>query len=148
MTLIRFMPLLLVVLILSCEKFMPPGPAEDEVLDGPMEGLTPDQLAIFNRGDEAFGNVFVPASGLGPYYVAASCATCHTGDGKGHPFYNLTRFGKFDGGSGSTFNHLLDKGGPQLQHRGIVGFRNEFCIIGGMNSGQQVSKKMKSLIIR
>ncbi len=120
MSFLRFLCLSIFLIIVGCEKFLPPEPSESDVLDGPMEGLSPEQLAIFNRGDEAFGEVFTPATGLGPYYVAASCATCHAGDGKGHPFNNLTRFGKFD--TGNAFNQMLNQGGPQLQNRAIVGF--------------------------
>ena len=109
---LRILPLLL--LLLSCDKILPPEPNENEVLDGPMADLSPAQLAIFNRGDEAFGEVFLPETGLGPYYVAASCATCHAGDGKGHPFNNLTRFGKLNN---NTFYPMLNEGGPQLQLR-------------------------------
>ncbi|HTE33354.1 MAG TPA: di-heme oxidoredictase family protein, partial [Chryseolinea sp.] len=43
---------------------------------------------------------------------------CHAGDGKGHPFTTLTRFGQVD----ETGNQYLGKGGPQLQHRSLPGF--------------------------
>ena len=54
-------------------------------------------------------------------FVASSCASCHAGDGKGHPFTTLTRFGQTD----STGNHFLDQGGPQLQNRAIPGYLPE-----------------------
>jgi CxxC motif-containing protein (DUF1111 family) len=54
-------------------------------------------------------------------FVSASCGSCHAGDGKGHPFTTLTRFGQTD----STGNHFLPQGGPQLQNRAIPGFMPE-----------------------
>ena len=106
----------------SCEEIMPQAPADHEVLDGPIDGLTDNQLRTFLSGDEAFAEVFTPELGLGPYFVTTSCISCHPGDGKGHPSSGLTRFGKFEAGS---FDHMLDQGGPQLQNRAIPGFEAE-----------------------
>lgn len=101
----------------------PPAPADNEVLDGPLEGLTNEEKVLFLRGDIAFNEeVFTKETGLGPLFVATSCGTCHAGDGKGHPFTTLTRFGQSDTINGNQFLHL---GGPQLQHRSIPGFLNE-----------------------
>jgi CxxC motif-containing protein (DUF1111 family) len=112
----------LIVAIVACEKIIPKAPADDQILDGPVEGLTPEQNAIFLRGDVAFNDeVFTAQSGLGPLFVATSCGTCHAGDGKGHPFTMLTRFGQTD----STGNKFLNLGGPQLQHRAVPGFQFE-----------------------
>ncbi len=108
--------------IVACQKLLPGAPADDQLLDGPVPGLTPEQNAIFLKGDIAFNDdVFTTATGLGPIFVATSCGTCHAGDGKGHPFTMLTRFGQTDA-SGNQFLHL---GGPQLQHRAIPGFQPE-----------------------
>ncbi len=110
--------------LFSCESLLPEEPAENELLDGPIEGLTPEQQRIFLEGDIAFGDqVFTPASGLGPIFVASSCASCHVGDGKGHPSNALTRFSQTQ--NGVLIDRLLDKGGPQLQHRAIPGFTSE-----------------------
>ncbi len=38
----------------SCEKFEPAGPLEEELLDGPMEGLSQEQQRRFLNGDEIF----------------------------------------------------------------------------------------------
>lgn len=108
--------------LVSCELALPDAPAENEVLDGPMEGLTANQVQLFLLGDEAFGEVFTPETGLGPLFVANSCAACHVGDGKGHPATMLTRFGRWEGGA---FDPLVHLGGPQLQHRAIPGFQPE-----------------------
>lgn len=108
---------------IACKKLLPSAPADDELLDGPVEGLTQEQKLIFIRGDVAFNDeVFTKESGLGPLFVATSCGTCHAGDGKGHPFTTLTRFGQSDTINGNLFLHL---GGPQLQHRAINGFNTE-----------------------
>jgi CxxC motif-containing protein (DUF1111 family) len=101
---------------------LPKAEADDKLLDGPVDGLTPEQNKRFLRGDVAFNDeIFTTETGLGPLFVANSCGTCHAGDGKGHPFSTLTRFGQTDG-TGNKFLHL---GGPQLQHRGVPGFQPE-----------------------
>lgn len=106
----------------SCEKILPGAPEEEEVLDGPLEGLSGAELAQFIRGDVAFNDqVFTSKTGLGPVFVATSCGSCHAGDGKGHPFSTLTRFGQSD----SSGNKYLHKGGPQLQNRALPGFSPE-----------------------
>lgn len=115
------------VLMAACETLLPPDPAENELLDGPVEGLTEAENLRFLRGDAAFNDeVFTPATGLGPLFVATSCGSCHAGDGKGHPFSSLTRFGQSDA-SGNQFLHL---GGPQLQHRALLGFEPERLPLG------------------
>ncbi len=117
----------LAFLLTGCNELLPSAPADNELLDGPVEGLTPEQTAIFIAGDVAFNDeIFIPETGLGPIFVATSCGSCHAGDGKGHPFTTLTRFGQFD----STGNQFLNQGGPQLQHRAIPGFRPEAIPLG------------------
>jgi CxxC motif-containing protein (DUF1111 family) len=108
--------------LLSCEKLLPPTPAENELLDGPVTGLSGEQNLRFLEGDIAFNDeVFTPQTGLGPLFVATSCGSCHAGDGKGTPFTTLTRFGQTD----STGNYYLHLGAPQLQHRAIPGYAPE-----------------------
>lgn len=110
------------VLFASCEKILPASPAENELLDGPVEGLNFEQTGRFLKGDIAFNDdVFTTQTGLGPVFVATSCGSCHAGDGKGTPFTTLTRFGQTDE-TGNLFLHL---GGPQLQHRATAGFQPE-----------------------
>lgn len=113
----------LIVLGLSaCRKMLPPSPADDELLDGPVEGLTTAQKKQFIAGDIAFNDVvFTPETGLGPFFVATSCGTCHAGDGRGHPFTTLTRFGQSD----TLGNTYMSYGGPQLQNRAIPGYTPE-----------------------
>lgn len=114
--------LVYIISLSSCERFIPPVPADNGILDGPVEGLAPQQTAQFIEGDEAFNDdIFTKDNGLGPLFVATSCGTCHAGDGKGHPFTTLTRFGQSDV-SGNQFLHL---GGPQLQNRALPGYTPE-----------------------
>ncbi|MEQ9438437.1 MAG: di-heme oxidoredictase family protein [Cyclobacteriaceae bacterium] len=107
---------------IACEELFPEAPAEDEILDGPMAELTHEQQQRFLAGDIAFNDeIFTPESGLGPIFVATSCGSCHAGDGKGHPFTTLPRFGQ------TQTNTANDRsiGGPQLQHRAILGHEPE-----------------------
>ena len=114
--------LIIVAGIISCQKILPKAALDNEILDGPIEGLTPEQNALFLRGDIAFNDdIFSAKNGLGPNFVATSCGTCHAGDGKGHPFTTLTRFGQSD----TIANLFLHAGGPQLQQRAIPGFQPE-----------------------
>ncbi len=123
--------LLLLTGIIACNKLLPGVPGDDEILDGPVAGLTPEQNAVFLRGDIAFNDeVFTAATGLGPIFVATSCGSCHAGDGKGHPFTMLTRFGQ----TNASGNQFLNSGGPQLQHRAIPGFQPEQIPAGATSS--------------
>jgi CxxC motif-containing protein (DUF1111 family) len=122
----KFKIIIAIVLLISgiaaCEKILPDAPADDELLDGPVEGLNHEQNRQFLAGDIAFNDeIFTSQSGLGSIFVAASCGSCHAGDGKGHPFTTLTRFGQTD----STGNKFLHMGGPQLQNRALPGYTPE-----------------------
>lgn len=110
---------LAVFALVSCAEFEPSAPEDHEILDGPVEGLSEAESLRFLRGDIAFNDeIFTSSTGLGPLFVATSCGGCHPGDGKGHPFTTLTRFGQTDEGG----NYYLHAGGPQLQHRSVPGF--------------------------
>jgi len=109
------------LLALACQKTMPSAPIEAEILDGPIDGLSVEEQIRFLSGDEAFGEVFTVADGLGPVFVANQCASCHPGDGKGSPFVRFTRFGQPD----TLGNLFLWMGGPQLQHKAIPGYMPE-----------------------
>lgn len=113
---------IIVSMAAACSKLQPAQPPEDQLLDGPVEGLNYQQNRQFLAGDAAFNNeVFTSQTGLGSIFVATSCGSCHAGDGKGHPFTTLTRFGQKD----STGNQFLHLGGPQLQDRALPGFTPE-----------------------
>lgn len=110
------------ILIISCERITPRVPADDQILDGPIEGLTSAEKTRFLAGDVAFNDeIFTSETGLGSVFVATSCGSCHAGDGKGTLFTTLTRFGQSD----DTGNKFLHMGGPQLQNRAIPGYTPE-----------------------
>lgn len=110
------------MLFWSCEAFEPDARKGSDLLDGPVDGLSESERIRFLQGDLAFNDeIFTPATGLGPLFVANACGSCHPGDGKGHPFTTLTRFGQSDD-TGNQYTHM---GGPQLQNRAIPGFTPE-----------------------
>ena len=114
--------LCLIALMQACSKLEPLAPLDNELLDGPIEGLSKEQNRQFLAGDVAFNDeIFTAQNGLGSAFVATSCGSCHAGDGKGTPFTTLTRFGQTD----STGNKFLHLGGPQLQDRALPGFMPE-----------------------
>ena len=132
----NFITLILVALFVfysvSCGKTMPLLPQENELLDGPIDGLSIEQQIQFLQGDIAFNDdVFTVDKGLGPLFNAISCVSCHAGDGKGHPFVRFTRFGQSDTISGNQF---LSHGGPQLQNKAIPGYQPEQLPFGSTSS--------------
>ncbi len=115
----------------SCDKLLPKAASDDELLDGPIAGLSNAQSLQHLKGDAAFNNqVFTSETGLGPLFVATSCGSCHAGDGKGHPFTTLTRFGQTD----STGNKYLNLGGPLLQNRALPGYHPEQLPVGATST--------------
>ncbi len=124
---ILFLITISVFFIVSCGRTMLIAPEENELLDGPISGLTTEQQIQFLKGDKFFNDeVFTVAKGLGPIFVANSCGSCHAGDGKGHPFIAFTRFGQSD----TSGNKFLGQGGPQLQHKAIPGYQPEQLPLG------------------
>lgn len=103
----KWLPWAAVAVLAACSDVFTATPNPGDLLDGPLDGLTPDELAAFVEGDEQFGRPFAPADGLGPIFNNVSCAACHSGDGRGRPENVLLRF---DG-----------LGGPQLQDKAILG---------------------------
>jgi hypothetical protein len=119
---LRAAPLALLAIsfvVAGCDALLPNAPDSDVVLEGPIEGLTPQQMAAFLAGDTEFSRRFGTTEGLGPVFVASSCESCHVGDGKGHPSFNLTRFGRATAGG---FDPMRSAGGPQIQHRAILNY--------------------------
>jgi CxxC motif-containing protein (DUF1111 family) len=47
-------------------------------LGDPLPDLTDDELGAFQRGREVFMRRFTPSTGLGPFYNATSCVSCHS----------------------------------------------------------------------
>ena len=54
-----------------------PVPVNDFEFGDPIEGLPGAQLAAFMRGKALMTKRFTPSEGLGPYYNASSCVSCH-----------------------------------------------------------------------
>lgn len=105
----------LLAVFLACGDLLTEAPDAGDVLDGPVDGLSPTELAAFIRGDEEFGRRFSPAEGLGPIFNDVSCAACHSGDGRGRPENALIRIGDRDN------DWYSELGGPQIQVRAIPG---------------------------
>ena len=60
--------------IVACNKLLPGAPPDNELLDGPVAELTPEQNAIFLRGDIAFNDeVFTTSTGLGSSSMVFPC---------------------------------------------------------------------------
>lgn len=118
-----------IILSISCEKTLPTASAENELLDGPVSGLSMAEQQRFLAGDIAFNDdIFTIEKGLGPVFVSNSCGSCHAGDGKGHPFISFTRFGQSDS-TGNPYATFGDKRN-QLQHKAIPGYEPEQLPLG------------------
>ncbi len=111
-----------VTLSACSDPFLPDAPDASVTLDGPIDGLSSSQVAVHAQGDAEFARRFAPVDGLGPLFVATSCESCHVGDGKGHPLFDITRFGRVLSGA---FDPMKNEGGPQLQNRAIPGYLAE-----------------------
>src|ERR1700752_3952332 len=97
------------VAVIACDQLTTTGPADGDVFDAPIDGLTDAEMAAFARGDAEFERQFAPNTGLGPIFNDVSCATCHSGDGRGRPRNALIRIGS----DADSFQNSL--GGPQIQ---------------------------------
>ena len=98
----------------ACDALTTAAPDAADLFDSPVPGLTAEERAAFIRGDEAFGRAFAPAEGLGPIFNNVSCASCHSGDGRGRRENGFFRVGI----DGDLVVHL---GGPQIQDKAIRG---------------------------
>jgi CxxC motif-containing protein (DUF1111 family) len=90
-----------------------PAPPE---LDDPLPGLTEDELARFEEGEEIFESIFSPEQGLGPLFNAEGCVACHSEptDGGAGPIRELHVSGL---GAEGACDALFDLGGPVIQQR-------------------------------
>ncbi len=111
------------LLLTSCDSILTESPPDDQIFDAPLDDLSTIQLSAHLAGDEAFGEIFTPATGLGPVFNQAACVTCHIDEGRGHPSTNLVRFGRET--ANGEFDYMVDRGGPQLQDRAIPGYPAE-----------------------
>lgn len=106
-------------LLLACDQLTTVAPPDGDVFDAPIDGLSDAEMAAFARGDAEFERQFAPNTGLGPIFNDVSCATCHSGDGRGQLRNALTRIGEAANG------YLADVGGPQIQDKAIPGAHAE-----------------------
>lgn len=119
MTYLTRIALLAALLASACGDLLTTAPPDGDVFDAPMPGLSANELAAFARGDAEFERRFAPATGLGPIFNNASCASCHSGDGRGRLENALQRIGTAE-------NDLLRAfGGPQIQTKAIPGAKPE-----------------------
>lgn len=135
---ILFLLFTAIICFISCKKIIPTTAPVEEILEGPIDGLSIEESNRFLHGDEAFGEFFTKETGLGPLFVENSCVSCHTGAGKGHPSSIVTRFGQID----ELGNTYLDYGGPQLQNRSILGFSPEV-----IPSGASSTKLLAPIVV-
>jgi CxxC motif-containing protein (DUF1111 family) len=128
---------LIAVALVGCEKLLPPAPNPGDTIAEPAAGLSMAQMSHFIQGDELFAKVYTAEEGLGPIFIQNSCEGCHVGDGKGHPFNTVVRFGKI--GNDGEFDYMLDQGGPQLQHRSISNYIPEILPEGHTTTSERIA---------
>jgi CxxC motif-containing protein (DUF1111 family) len=121
---------LVLICLAGCDVLGTDAPVDGDLFDAPFPWLTPPELAAFARGDGEFGRSFAPATGLGPIFNNVSCASCHSGDGRGRPENILVRFGQGGGPAPGL-------GGPQLQDRAIAG-----AVAERLPAGVEVSRRL------
>lgn len=95
-------------------------------LGEPRLGLTTDELAAFDRGKAVFERRFTQSTGLGPFYNATSCVSCHStpvtgGSAQLYRNFFLVRFGDptIQGGQADFPNltsGVLPAFGPGVAH--------------------------------
>jgi CxxC motif-containing protein (DUF1111 family) len=98
--------------------------------DQPIEGLSNGELGDFQDGQTQFRRAFSISEGLGPIFNNASCASCHSGDGRGRPENILVRISR-------ATDLAEDLGGPQIQDKAIPGAEAE-----ALPAGVEVSRRM------
>jgi len=98
----------------GCGKLLTTEPAPGERFDQPLEGLDNGELGDFQDGHDQFRKAFTINEGLGPIFNNVSCASCHSGDGRGRPENILTRFSR-----GTDL--IPGEGGPQIQDKAVPG---------------------------
>src|SRR5256885_13382209 len=108
----------LCVHVLGCSKLLTTKPDPGERFDAPLDGLDNGELGDFQAGHTQFRKSFTIAEGLGPIFNNVSCASCHSGDGRGRPENILIRFSR-----GTDL--ALDVAGPQIQDKYIPGAEPE-----------------------
>ncbi|TDW99418.1 di-heme oxidoredictase family protein [Dinghuibacter silviterrae] len=111
---------LAILAVTACSKLLPSMIDPSQGLCGPIS-LSNAQTILFSQGNDQFFSNRTAATGLGPYFVATGCGSCHSSDNRGHPFTILTRFGQSD----TTGNTFLAEGAPQLGTFCLPGYTPE-----------------------
>ena len=104
---------------LGCQKLLTTKPDPGDRFDTPLPGLDNGELGDFQDGHAQFRKAFSIAEGLGPIFNNVSCASCHSGDGRGFPENVLTRISR------DATDLAVDLGGPQIQDKCIAGAEPE-----------------------
>jgi CxxC motif-containing protein (DUF1111 family) len=120
---------LVIVSFAACTKLLPSMINPEDGLCGPVS-LSSSQTILFSQGNDQFFANRTAATGLGPYFVATGCGSCHSSDNRGHPFTILTRYGQSD----TTGNTFLNEGGPQLGSFCLPGYTPETIPAGATSS--------------
>jgi CxxC motif-containing protein (DUF1111 family) len=81
-------PLLPLALVACSDSGSPPAPDGPSTTlvnasDVPLDGLSKEDVARFNDGDDLFGLPFRPADGLGPLFIRTACSSCHAEGSRG-----------------------------------------------------------------
>jgi CxxC motif-containing protein (DUF1111 family) len=118
------------LVLAACSRVLTTAPESGDLFDAPLDGLSDLERSAFVEGDAQFGRPFAVVEGLGPIFNNVSCASCHSGDGRGVLTNILTRFSV----AGDPVVHL---GGPQLQDRAIPGAEAE-----RMPAGAETSRRL------
>lgn len=116
--------------MVGCGKLLTTRAPLGERFDQPLVGLDNGELGEFQRGQTQFRRGFAINEGLGPIFNNRSCASCHSGDGRGVPGNILTRFSR-----GTDL--VPGEGGPQLQALAIPGAEPE-----RLPAGVDVSRRL------
>lgn len=122
--------LLLLLLAAGCEQLVTEAPNPGDLFDASIDGLTAEERAAFAAGDAEFGRAFAPAEGLGPIFNNVSCASCHSGDGRGLPENILVRIAL-------GASRAEELGGPQIQDKVIPG-----AVAETLPAGVDVSRRL------
>jgi len=120
----------ILLLPVGCGDLLTTKPPPGVRFDQPLEGLGNGELGQFQRGQTQFRRAFTINEGLGPIFNNVSCASCHSGDGRGRPENTLTRFSR-------GTDPDLAEGGPQIEDRAIPGAEPET-----LPPGVDVSRRM------
>ncbi|MDB5097996.1 MAG: putative thiol oxidoreductase with 2 cytochrome c heme-binding site [Cyanobacteria bacterium RYN_339] len=89
----------------------------------PIDGLSPAQLAQFERGRSKFSRLFTPQTGLGPLYNDNSCRACHGLGASGGPSERVVHLAGAMVNGGPSL--LESKGGPMIQDFAVFGTKVE-----------------------